>query len=80
MFRENVLVREEVIKRISQTMIPVALNYEKVLARESRESRFIHSMIKEQGDTQGVRVLSPEGKILGSFSGFGDMAGKTIIL
>jgi hypothetical protein len=33
MFRENVLVNERIIERISSTMVPVALNYEKVQDR-----------------------------------------------
>jgi hypothetical protein len=76
MFRENVLVREDIIDRISETMIPVAPDYQKVLNRESHESRLVRSMIKDLGDIQGVRVMTPDGRILGKFSGFGDMAGK----
>ena len=30
MFRENVLVNDDVIDRISKTMVPVAINYESV--------------------------------------------------
>ncbi len=77
MFRENVLVKEGIIDRISATMVPIALNYEKVIDRRSRESRFVRSIITEGGDIQGVRVITADGKILGSYSGFGDMAGKT---
>lgn len=77
MFRENVLVRDDIIARVSETMVPVALDYQKVLDRKSRESRFVRSMIKGDGDIQGVRIIAPDQKILGSFSGFGDMAGKT---
>ena len=77
MFRENVLVKDDIIDRISETMIPIALNYQKVLDRRSAESRFLRPLMKREGDNQGAWIFTPEGKTLGRFSGFGDMRGKT---
>ena len=77
MFRESVLVNEEVIKRVSETMVPIALNYQLVLDRSNSESKHIRSLIDRPGDIQGVYVFSPDGKQLGGSIGFGDMVGKT---
>ena len=59
MFRENVLVHEDIIDRISATMVPVALDYQKVLDRKSPEARFLLPLLKEKGDRQGIWVFSP---------------------
>ena len=77
MFRESVLVNPEVIKRVSETMVPIALDYQLVLDRSSPESKRIRSLINRPGDIQGVYVFSPNGKQLGGSIGFGDMLGKT---
>ena len=76
MFRENVLVNDGIIRRIKSTMVPVALDYQKVLDRETRESRFMRPLMKQRNQNQGVWIFSPEGKALGGFEGFGDMVGK----
>ena len=68
MFRENVLIKNDIIERVSETMIPVALDYQKVMDRTTSDSRFIRSLIKQPGDIQGVYVLSHRGKILGRYS------------
>ncbi len=41
MFRENVLVNQQIIDRVSETMIPVALDYQKVLDQKTPEARFL---------------------------------------
>ncbi len=78
MFRENVLVRDDIIERIAGTMIPLALDYQKVINRRSEESRFLLPLMKKKGDKQGVWIFSPKGRVLGGpFSGFGNMVQKT---
>ena len=76
MFRENVLVNAKIINRVSETMIPVALDYQKVLDRQTRESRFLLPLMKQRNQEQGLWIFSPEGKSLGGFEGFGDMVGQ----
>ncbi len=78
MFRENVLVRDDVIERISESMIPVALDYQKVLNRKSREARFLLPLMKEKGDLQGIWLFSPQGQKLGHGVSFGNMHEKTM--
>ncbi len=65
MFRENVLVNEDVINRISETMIPVALDYQKVLDRKSPEARLLLPLMKQRNQEQGLWIFSPQGKALG---------------
>ena len=77
MFRENVLVNQQIIDRVSQTMVPVALDYQKVLNRNSPEARFLLPLMKKRSDKQGVWIFTPRGKALGGFVGFGDMLGQT---
>lgn len=77
MFRENVLTKPEIIERISETMIPVALNYEKVQDSTSAEAKFLQPLLAQRAQDQGVWIFSPAGKALGGFVGFGDMAGET---
>ena len=77
MFRESVLVNEAVIERISTTMVPVALDYQKVQNPRTRESRFMRPLMKQRNQEQGVWIFSPDGKALGGMVGFGDMVGKT---
>ncbi|MCZ6765690.1 MAG: hypothetical protein O7D32_02030 [bacterium] len=79
MFRENVLVRDDIIERIAGTMIPLALDYQKVINRRSKESQFLLPLMKKKkGDKQGVWIFSPKGKVLGGpLSGFGNMVQKT---
>ena len=78
MFRENVLVKNDVIKRISTTMVPVALNYQRVQDTKSPESRFLRPLIGSKGDRQGVYIFSPSGKKLGQGISFGNMKVKTL--
>ena len=77
MFRENVLVKKDIIDRLSETMIPVALDYQKMLDRKTREARYLLPLMKERGDKQGVWIFSPQGKTLGRGVSFGNMHGKT---
>lgn len=77
MFRENVLVDEQVIRRVSETMVPVAVDYQKVLDRTSRESKFLLPLMKQRDQDQGMWIFAPHGKALGGFVGFGDMLGRT---
>ena len=77
MFRENVLVNDEIIARITGNMIPVALDYQKMLQRGSKEARFLLPLMKQRSDKQGVWIFSPQGKYLGGFIGFGNMVQKT---
>lgn len=77
MFRENVLVKKDIIDRVSETMIPVALDYQKVLDRQTPEARFLLPLMKQRNQQQGLWIFSPAGKALGGFEGFGDMHGKT---
>jgi|GEM_PF-7055436 hypothetical protein len=80
MFRENVLIKDDVIERISQTMVPVVLDYQKVLNRNSREARFLLPMMKEKAkdDLQGFWLFTPAGKNLGHGVGFVKMKEKTM--
>ena len=79
MFRENVLVKEEIIERIAETMIPVAMDYQLIKRRRSKEARFLLPLLKtKKSDKQGVWIFSPQGRVLGGgFSGFGNMVQKT---
>lgn len=77
MFRENVLVKDEIIDRIAETMIPVALDYQKIEHRGSKEAQFLLPLMSQRGDKQGVWIFSPQGKTLGGFVGFGNMIQKT---
>lgn len=77
MFRENVLVNEEIIQRIATTMVPIALDYEKIQDAQSPEARFLRPLMKQRNQEQGVWIFAPDGKALGGFIGFGDMVGKT---
>ncbi len=79
MFRENVLVRDEVIELIAESMIPLAVDYQNVMRRRSKESQFLLPLMKKKtGDKQGVWIFSPQGKVLGGpLSGFGNMIQKT---
>ena len=85
MFRENVLNNDEVIDRITGTMIPVALDIQEVLNPESNEARFLQPLIKpgknrriSNETDQGIWVISPKGELLGRpFEGFGNMVQKT---
>ncbi len=77
MFRENVLVKKDVIDRVSETMIPVALDYQKVLDRQTPEARFLLPLMKQRDQEQGLWIFSPDGKALGGFEGFGAMHAKT---
>ena len=77
MFRENVLVKDEIIDRIADTMIPVALDYQKIMHRGSKEGQFLLPLMRQRGDKQGVWIFSPQGKALGGFVGFGNMVQKT---
>ena len=77
MFRENVLVKNDIIDRVSETMIPVALDYQKVLDRQTPEARFLLPLMQQRNQRQGLWIFSPQGKALGGFEGFGDMLGET---
>jgi hypothetical protein len=76
MFRENVLTKPQIIDRITSTMVPVAVDFQKVQDTTSRESRFLKPMMEQRKQDQGVWIVSPDGKALGGFIGFGDMAGR----
>ena len=77
MFRENVLTKDDVIDRISKTMVPVAINYERVQRGNSPEARFVRRLLGAEGDRQGVYIFSPSGRMLASGVSFGDMKAKT---
>ena len=85
MFRESVLVNKEVIDKITDTMIPLALNFETVMDPRSKEARFLQPMIKpgrnrrlSNETDQGIWILSPEGKLLGNgFSGWSNWVPRT---
>ena len=74
------MTNDDVIDRISDTMIPVVLDYQKVLNRRSREARFLRPLMKESGDLQGVWIFSPEGNVLGRGVSFGNQTAKTVRL
>ena len=78
MFRENVLVKDDVIDRISKTMVPVAMDYEIVQKNASPEARFVNRLVGSEGHTAGVYIFSPDGKKLGSGVSFGNMRVKTL--
>lgn len=77
MFRENVLTQDVIIERVASTMVPVALDYQKVLDSRSKEAQFLRPLMRQRNQQQGVWIFSPEGKALGGFEGFGDMVGQT---
>lgn len=78
MFRENVLTKDEIIERIASTMIPVAVDRRKIEDLTSKEARFLRPLLNQRNQEQGSPcIFSPEGKLLGCFVGFGDMAGQT---
>jgi len=77
MFRENVLTNDEIIDRISTTMIPVVVDYQKAQDPNTREGKFLLPLMKQRKQDQGVWIFSPEGKALGGFVGFGDMVAQT---
>src|SRR5687767_9553093 len=77
MFRENVLTQEAILARIASTMVPVALDYQKLEDPKSKEAQLLRPLMKQRNQEQGVWIFSPEGKALGGFVGFGDMAGQT---
>ncbi len=77
MFRENVLTHERIVDRISTTMVPVAVNYEKVQDPETKEARFLRPLMEQRRQDQGVWIITPDGKALGGFVGFGDMVART---
>jgi hypothetical protein len=77
MFRENVLTRPEIADRIARTMVPISLNYERVLDSSSKESKFLAPLLRQRDQEQGVWIFYPDGRPLAGFEGFGDMAGRT---
>ena len=77
MFRENVLTQEAILDRIASTMVPVALDYQKFEDPKSKDAQLLRSLIKQWNQEQGVRIVSPDGKVLGKFDGFGDSTGRT---
>jgi hypothetical protein len=77
MFRENVPAKPEIAGRIAATMVPVAVDFRTFQDPRSEESRFLTPLVKQRDQDQGVWIFSPEGKALGGFVGFGDMAAQT---
>lgn len=77
MFRENVLTRDEIIDRIGSTMIPVAVDRWKAEEPGTREAKFLQPFLEKNPPEGSPCIYSPEGKVLGGFRGYGDMAGRT---
>lgn len=85
MFRENVLINDRIIDRITGTMVPVAVDIRTVFNPRSKGARFLQPLIKpgnkrpiSNETDQGIWVLAPDGTLLGRpFNGFGNMTGKT---
>jgi hypothetical protein len=77
MFRENVLTSDLIIDRVAGTMVPVALDYQKLQDSGSKEAKLLLPLMKQRDQEQGVWIFAPDGKALGGFVGFGDMVGQT---
>lgn len=85
MFRENVLVNDQIIERIASSMIPIALDIQTAFDAESKQARLLQPMIRpgrprglSNERDQGIWILSPTGEVLaGPGVGFGDMIGET---
>ncbi len=85
MFRESVLFNDDLIDRVSGTMVPVAMDVQRILSPESKEAQFLRPMIQpgggqkiSTGSVSGIWIFSSEGKVLGRpFVGVEDMVRKT---
>jgi hypothetical protein len=77
MFRENVLTDEGIIRLVAETMVPVALDHRRLQDTDTPEAQFLLPLMKQRDQDQGVWIFAPDGKALGGFVGFGDMAGQT---
>lgn len=76
MFRENVLTRDDIIDRIRSTMVPVAVDRWKADDPDTREARFLQPFLEAHPPPGSPCIYSPDGRVLGGFRGFDDMAGR----
>jgi hypothetical protein len=77
MFRENVLTQDDIIDRIASTMVPVAVDRWKAEDPTTREAQFLRPFMKNHPAQGSPCIFAPDGRFLGGFHGYGDMAGRT---
>lgn len=77
MFRENVLTKDDIIERIAKTMVPIAVDRWKAEDPTTKEAEFLQPFLKKNPANGSPCIHAPDGKVLGAFKGYGDMAGRT---
>jgi hypothetical protein len=77
MFRENVLTEDDVVDRIAATMVPVAVDRWKAEDRGTPEARFLQPFFARHPPQGSPCIYAPDGRVLGGFDGFHDMARRT---
>jgi len=70
MFRENVLTKDDIIDRIAKTMVPVAVDRWKAEDPKTKEGKFLQPFLKKLPANGSPCIFSPNGKVLGAFTGY----------
>jgi hypothetical protein len=70
------LTQDDIIDRIAATMVPVAVDRWKAEDPATKEARFLQPFLAKHPATGSPCIYAPDGKVLGGFQGYGDMAGR----